>query len=320
MSELLQLQPTHHFHQGTPLTHTTTWPYDMLEDPAIGPLFVVLATVSLDAWYPKLEWENKDGSKLNNYTQIFVKTVDRIKPDGKFILANNVEVDQKGLLRKKCIESLRDINIAHYFGHAKEFTEKGHTYRTMGGLTDFPLTEITEQVFKPDVAYDEKAPGSKLNKSVWEHVFAHGSPVRWMFASEAYLKAANIHVRPNGMLHPRGMDMLEMPTELGTINVVEDKILDYNGLNLDAVILDLSYIHRRYLKNRDWHLIEIPENELDPSIDGLKVKQHDIRYRLLGELSLDVVNPGHHIKIMKELPKVPKGMHEGATVEEMRAA
>lgn len=319
IAELLQLQPTHHFHQGTPLTHTTTWPWDLLPEPEAGPLFVILSTVSLDAWNPKVEWENKDGSKSTNYLQIFVKTVDRLE-EGEFIPADKVDLDQRMLLKKKCIEALRDINISHYFGHAQEFTEGNHVYHTMGGLMDFNLTEI-DNLFNTDIPYDEAIPGRKINKDMWEHVFAYGPPVRWMLASEPYLQTNNIRTKPDGMLHPSGMNMLQMPTELGTINIVEDHILDYNGGNLDAVIIDLTKVRRRYLKNRDWHLIEIPEGQVDPGLDhGLRYKRNDIIYRLLGELGLDVIDPILHYKVMKPLPQVPKPMQEGATVEQMRAA
>lgn len=315
---MLQYQPDHHFHQGTPLTHTTTWPGDFLEDPAIGPLFVILSTVSLDAWNPKVEWENRDKSKSTNYLQIFIKTVDRLQEDAVHTV-NTIEIDQAGLLRKKCMESLLDINCAYYFGHAQEFKEDVHMRRTMGGLMDFNLTEITDPLFLPE-SFSDDVPGSKINKDMWDHVFAYGPPVRWMFVSEPYWNTY-LNKFKDPIINVLGLNVVHMENELGVINIVVDHILDYNGPNLDAVILNLEKLRRRYLKNRDWHLIEIPESQLDPGLDhGLRYKRNDVRYRILGELSLDVIDPMLHYKILKELPKVPKGMREGSSLAEMRAA
>lgn len=183
---------------------------------------------------------------------------------------------------------------------------------------DFNLTEITDPLFNKD--FKEDVPGSKINKDMWNHVFAYGPPVRWMFVSEPYWNTY-LNKFKDPATDVLGVYMMQMVNELGTINIVVDHILDYNATSLDAVILDMTKLRRRYLKNRDWHLIEIPENQIDPGLDhGLRYKRSGIRYRLLGELGLDVIDPILHYKVMKELPKVPKGMQEGASLEQMKEA
>lgn len=200
----------------------------------------------------------------HNYTQIFRTPVEISGTLAASKLYGGKEASYQR--RKALIEHKRDIANAMYFGRRYEDATGAKVRRTMGGIFGF-MADSESHAFS---ANGTTLTYANFDSYVARKAFAHGSSDKLMICGGNMATVVNSWAEKKlvtqvGKDKTYGVNISNLVTTYGNLNVMYDSALDKAGMTDRALILDMDNIAYVYLDGRD---TKLNTNIQAPDVDG----------------------------------------------------
>lgn len=201
----------------------------------------------------------------HNFTQIFRTPVEISNTLAASKLHGGKEASYQR--RKALIEHKRDIANAMYFGRMHEDYSGAKVRRTMGGIFGF-MADSESQAFSS--AGGTTLTYANFDSYVARRAFAHGSSDKLMICGGNMATVVNSWAEKKlvtqvGKDKTYGVNISNLVTTYGNLNVMYDSALDKAGMTDRALILDMDNIAYAYLDGRD---TKLNTNIQAPDVDG----------------------------------------------------
>lgn len=200
----------------------------------------------------------------HNFTQIFRTPVEITSTLAASKLYGGKDASYQR--RKALIEHKRDIANAMYFGRMHEDATGAKVRRTMGGIFGF-MADSDSHAFSEA---GTKLTYANFDSYVARKAFAHGSSDKLMICGGNMATVVNSWAEKKlvtqvGKDKTYGVNISNLVTTYGNLNVMYDSALDKAGMTDRALILDMDNIAYAYLDGRD---TKLNTNIQAPDVDG----------------------------------------------------
>jgi hypothetical protein len=172
--------------------------------------------------------------------------------------------DEQRQARMKGIEHRKEQEYAFLVNHPSEDLTGSQPRRTAGGARHYITTNVT------DVG------GAMTEAEFWaalRPIFRYGSREKVILGGSLPISLINqfaankVQVRQGETTY--GLSVQQYITPFGTANILVDYLLEGTTLGSEMIVLDMQYLRRRYLQNRDTH---VKTNIQAPDADTYKAE------------------------------------------------